>query len=255
MSQNQDDALLEQIRRHCQRVARLVVGKGNPHPSMHEGNFDSYYSIEHRSFLALKADTTSEPEFAFPPATEEQLHETEQILGFPLPPLLRLLYTRIANGGFGPGYGIIGAIDGFPLEDGMGDNIAYGYLSAIDGCTLIHLDESAMISRAQWYRELKGLPADYVPISNLKTLASSDYKPDWEWEHEYLYEFPVGVWPDRLLPLCYWGCGICSCIDARTEHIFQVAASRVGYYMVEYSSASLAEWLKRWLAGESLQML
>jgi hypothetical protein len=199
MSQNQYDALLERIRHHCQRVARVVVGKEKPQPSTYEDNFDSYYSFEHCSFLALKADTASKPEFAFPPATEEQLHETEEALGFPLPPLLRLLYTRIANGGFGPGYGIIGAIDGFPLEDGMGDNIAHGYLSAIDGCTLVRLDESAMISRAQWYRELKGLPADYVPISNLKTLASSDYKP--EWEHGYLYEFPVGVWPERLLPL------------------------------------------------------
>jgi SMI1 / KNR4 family (SUKH-1) len=240
MSQNQYDALLERIRRHCQKVAQVVVGKKKPQPSTSEDNFDSYYSFDHRSFLALKADTTSEPEFAFPPATEEQLHETEEALGFPLPPLLRLLYTRIANGGFGPGYGIIGAIDGFPLEDGMGDNIAYGYLSAINSCTLIRLDESEMISRARWYRELK-------------TLASSDYKP--ECEHEYFYEFPVGVWPDRLLPLCYWGCGICSCIDARTEHIFQVAASRMEQYIVEYSSASLAEWLERWLAGESLQML
>jgi hypothetical protein len=31
-------------------------------------------------------------DFAFPPATEQELHETETILGFRLPPLLRALY-------------------------------------------------------------------------------------------------------------------------------------------------------------------
>jgi len=34
-----------------------------------------------------------------PPATEEQVRATEAELGVPLPPLLRMLYTEVANGG------------------------------------------------------------------------------------------------------------------------------------------------------------
>src|SRR5215469_9826481 len=39
--------------------------------------------------------------FSYPPATEEQVVTTEAQLGFPLPPLLRLLYREVANGGNG----------------------------------------------------------------------------------------------------------------------------------------------------------
>jgi len=37
--------------------------------------------------------------FDYPPATEAQLRATEEQLGFPLPPMLRLLYGEVANGG------------------------------------------------------------------------------------------------------------------------------------------------------------
>ena len=50
-------------------------------------------------------------DFAFPPATEQELHETETILGFRLPPLLRALYAHLGNGGFG---GKLGAV--FPAR-------------------------------------------------------------------------------------------------------------------------------------------
>lgn len=39
--------------------------------------------------------------FDYPPATEEQLRATEESLGRPLPLLLRLLYSEVANGGNG----------------------------------------------------------------------------------------------------------------------------------------------------------
>ncbi|TMB83569.1 MAG: hypothetical protein E6J48_03945 [Chloroflexi bacterium] len=52
-------------------------------------------------------------DFAFPPATEQELHETETILRFRLPPLLRALYAHLGNGGFGPGGGIRGVLGGY----------------------------------------------------------------------------------------------------------------------------------------------
>jgi hypothetical protein len=38
----------------------------------------------------------------------------EEALGFVLPPTLKLLYSTIGNGGFGPGYGLIGLTSGEP---------------------------------------------------------------------------------------------------------------------------------------------
>jgi tetratricopeptide (TPR) repeat protein len=40
-----------------------------------------------------------------PPATPEEIAEAEAKIGFPLPPLLKALYSELANGGFGPHYG------------------------------------------------------------------------------------------------------------------------------------------------------
>ena len=42
----------------------------------------------------------------------------EQELGLGLPPLLRRLYAEIGNGGFGPGYGLIGLTNGVPDDTG-----------------------------------------------------------------------------------------------------------------------------------------
>jgi hypothetical protein len=53
------------------------------------------------------------------PASEDDLVRTEQLLGFAIPPLLRRLYKEVANGGFGPGYGLTGA------EGGKADAIGY----------------------------------------------------------------------------------------------------------------------------------
>src|ERR1700689_1751732 len=51
-------------------------------------------------------------------ASEDVLEEEETTLHFKIPPLLRLIYANIANGGFGPGYGIIGVKGGHPSDLG-----------------------------------------------------------------------------------------------------------------------------------------
>jgi hypothetical protein len=45
------------------------------------------------------------------PASAGEVDSVETELGFGLPPLLRTLYTEVARGGFGPGYGIIPVAD------------------------------------------------------------------------------------------------------------------------------------------------
>lgn len=207
-----------------------------------------------RRYYDLDEDNTPELALEFPPATEEQIRETEQVLKFSLPPLLRFLYLHLANGGFGPGYGIIGAIGGYPLDDGMGDDIAHGYLTNSRRNKLVQLDELEMTSKVQWHHTLKMLPAEQTVDWENKPVKLDDYPLGPHDGEVYLYELPEDTWPDRLLPLCYWGCGIASCMDATTDHIYQVFASIRGrHYIVEYRAASLEEWLERWLAGEDLQ--
>lgn len=46
------------------------------------------------------------------PASEEQLNAAERRLGFALPPLLRRVYAEVANGGVGPGPGLLGVKGG-----------------------------------------------------------------------------------------------------------------------------------------------
>jgi hypothetical protein len=57
-----------------------------------------------------------------PRATPEQITATQAILGFPLPQLLREILLKIGNGGFGPGYGLIGVDGGY--SDFKGEHLA-----------------------------------------------------------------------------------------------------------------------------------
>jgi hypothetical protein len=49
---------------------------------------------------------------ALRPASVIALRDAETQLGFNIPPLLRSIYLNVANGGFGPGYGVIGTVGG-----------------------------------------------------------------------------------------------------------------------------------------------
>src|SRR6266404_6273636 len=53
----------------------------------------------------------------FAPAPLNVVREAQERFGFPLPPLLVRLWSEVANGGVGPGYGIYG------LEGGLTDEL------------------------------------------------------------------------------------------------------------------------------------
>ncbi|HEU5226735.1 MAG TPA: SMI1/KNR4 family protein [Ktedonobacteraceae bacterium] len=232
MDQEQYKDLLERIRDHCHHTAwdALHLGPKECWPIKATAEYDGWYIPSRETFVALKKECNEqEPHLAFPPATERQIKETERQLGFPLPLLLRLLYTQVANGGFGPGYGIIGVLDGFSLLDGFGDTIVVGYQKAIAHATqLVRLEAYEMAARGSLSQEQIAL----------------------EGERIYLRDFPERAWAEYLVPLCYWGCGICTYLDASTEHIFQ-GMGRPHLFV----AASLEAWLERWLASESLQFL
>jgi hypothetical protein len=53
-----------------------------------------------------------------PPAMLDALAAAEHEIGHPLPTFLRDLYLGVGNGGFGPGYGLLGVQGGFPDDVG-----------------------------------------------------------------------------------------------------------------------------------------
>ena len=66
--------------------------------------------------------------FAFRPSTPtsiESARSGERRLAFSLPPFLSAIYTSIANGGIGPGYGLMGLPGGF--TDDCGESVVSLY--------------------------------------------------------------------------------------------------------------------------------
>lgn len=60
-----------------------------------------------------------------PPAVPQALEEAERIVGHPFPRLVRRLYLEVGNGGFGPGYGILGVAGGH--RDDLGSTVTEAY--------------------------------------------------------------------------------------------------------------------------------
>ena len=61
-----------------------------------------------------------------PPAGADELDAAEGRLGFALPESLRTVYSQVANGGFGPGYGLLGIGSG--ATDDLGNTAESLYL-------------------------------------------------------------------------------------------------------------------------------
>jgi hypothetical protein len=157
----------------------------------------------------IRSEHASLTRFAYPPATDEQLCATERALGFSLPPLLRTLYSHVAKGGFGPGYGLIGALGGFDEAGNLVDMYQY------------HVRHAQLID----------LSASQQPIEFGKP-----------------FDLPDTMWPRFLLYLCDWGDAMVSCLDCETEYVFLVCmGERYRTYVFELHAFSLQEWLERWL--------
>lgn len=66
------------------------------------------YCSKTGEFLDYSINKEKPKKFAAAPATESQLVSAEKQLGTPLDPLHRRLLKEVANGHFGPGYGLYG---------------------------------------------------------------------------------------------------------------------------------------------------
>ena len=156
-----------------------------------------------------KRPTKSRLPFSF--ATIEQLQETETLLGFALPPFLRTVYIKLGNGGFGPAYGLRGAVGGFADATGT---IVQHYQDLCEGRSLLDLDLESEI--AQKHGELV---------------------------------VPFDQWPRKLFSICEWGCAIQICHDGAIGAIYRVEPSGDGYHIAQ-EAASLEQWLEHWMHAE-----
>jgi hypothetical protein len=221
----------------------------------HRGNETiNWNDYTRETFLSLRKDAQGQVTLAYPPASEQQLSDTEQQLGFNLPPLLRLLYAQVANGGIGPGYGIYGAIGGYG-DFGNTDqrripqrHIVHRYRQEVN------LAEAYIQWRRDGWRALtpealEALREDGLQMKPEHLESLVEPTPEQRATPEWQASIP-SPWPEQLLPLCNHGCGITTSIYANTGQVWQ--GMHDAYMQV---SNSLEEWLERWLAGESLQFM
>ena len=87
--------------------------------------------LEHDEEMRRQGRATGLPDPTLPPPTTvEAVGIAEEAVGFRFPPFLTRIWTEIANGGFGPGYGIFG-IDGGLAEECSGQTTASLYLATV----------------------------------------------------------------------------------------------------------------------------
>lgn len=126
MSEDAYKTLFERPRERCRQLR--WYGPDDENSNWVEERYDPASDHGGRLRARLVARAPYKLGFKYSPATEEQLLATEQALGFPLPPLLHALYAQVANSGFGFGYGLRGAMDGF---DGRGSGPSWTSTSPV----------------------------------------------------------------------------------------------------------------------------
>jgi hypothetical protein len=66
------------------------------------------------------------PQKMRPVASRDDLVLAEETLALPIPALLARIYMEVGNGGFGPGYGLVGVGDSGAKDD-LGNDLVRGY--------------------------------------------------------------------------------------------------------------------------------
>ena len=161
--------------------------------------------------------------FVFPPATEEQLCQTEEILGWELPPLLRALYTHLANGGFGPGAGIWGAVGGYGKA---------GTFERLEDTTIVadHTNPEMRLFDLTDYAD-RWVQLETGPFLALVPAIGPE---------------PLRIWPRQMISISDLGCANNACIDAEGHfYILGVAQTQeLGFFNMEIT---FEQWLRAWL--------
>lgn len=161
-------------------------------------------------YAYVRDDNPRLTSFAFPPATEAQVQARENRLGVSLPPLLRACYTQLANGDFGPGYGLRSIID----ECEYPDDLLEHYLAVCEVGEVLDMD--------------------MMTVSKGGTHA---------------FTIPFKQWVRAALPLIEEGCAMTLCLDTTSGSIFRKSSSATGYTF-RYIAPTFETLLGQWLSDE-----
>jgi hypothetical protein len=166
----------------------------------------------------------------FPPTSLLVVKAAENELDFRLPPLLSRLYTQVANGGFGPGYGIFGLEGGYANPIPMPPN---------------EVDQTKEGILTDWYFCYKGtdeqIPElDFDLMSGGKSTLFIDPEP----------KSDTWNWFDKLLPISDHGCWQFSCIDCSKSNypVFYFDGQQCE---LRPKSRTFDEWIADWLNSDS----
>jgi SMI1/KNR4 family protein SUKH-1 len=216
---NSYELLFRSIRSRCQQ--EHWFGPDCSNPKQYEGilAYDPHFDI--RSIESVPADDPNRFGFVFPAASEELLCATEARLGFPLPPLLRALYARVANGGFGPGLGLRGILEGYGRP----------------GASIYPNSDDTVVAR-------------YLCKNHKRTIGLAEYEGQWTARRELL--LPYGYWPEQLLPICDLGCVQEACIDNKEKMFLVAPIDSDELYCLAQLPWTFEEWLWRWVRDEDL---
>ncbi|GHO48463.1 SMI1/KNR4 family protein [Ktedonospora formicarum] len=212
-------------------------------PDYHKGRYAGHYYMDGHLQSRVCLHNPREG-FEFAPVTEQELLHVEEAFGFVHPPLLRDLYLHIANGGFGPGTGLIGIPGGFCYwlwRDLRYDRLMKEHL--LEKCTPIHGEG---FCERTW-------PELFAPIPfDLEAYERSHHQPN-------RVSLVRGEWPTCFLNISESEGDGSYYVHAKTGHVYLVdnsfdkAPLRDGQevvYELHRQADSLEEWFERWLNGE-----
>ncbi len=179
-----------------------------------------WYGPEGLASEVERTDARLNHTFLCQKATEGQIRQTERLLGFALPSLLVTLYRSLANGGFGPGYGLRGMVGG------------YGTSTTPLGNGEIFQSDETMV---KYHRN----------VSSLIPLAFEQETWMYDDEGQPYITLPVNLWPASLAPLC--DLGDVQEIGVDTPGLVYLLVSDQDERLNRlYRVGTLADWLAQW---------
>jgi hypothetical protein len=177
--------------------------------------------------------------FLWAPATEQETVAAEEQLGFELPTTLRRLLRELANGDFGPGYGLKG------IPAAAHENRPRITEVPPESLKLLELFENNREIEAAMARlpgiNLPPLPTRESMLEALNAPPPSIVSDHGEGRYRHMAD---GPW----LPLIDWGCGVHSVVHVPTT----VVIRQHDYEGFWQEASSLDTWLGDWLDGVDL---
>jgi hypothetical protein len=163
---------------------------------------------------------------AYPPAPLAEIEATETALGFQFPALIRELWLQVGNGGFGPGYGVIGVGTGVKI---------YDY-------------DATLVQATDYLRQTADYLKKYLDDALAETHLSEEHRLDAEAAQA---DYDQWYCNNTFLIYCYWGCNVTTIVDCGDPDLPIYALDSTD--ISSHTSKTLRQFWQDWLDGEVQQ--